>query len=237
LRRGGVIKNEALPFDLQVLDYAKNSNLVDAGPDAPEGETFTSRVGQRFRLVKESETAGADPDQHVDAPMARVAFRAKDKDDVLATHTLSLWFYPNVTKRLPLYRFPPTQVKAGGKEYTVELRYRRAYKPYAVHLLEFRHDLYIGTETPKNFSSRVRLTDPERGEDRELVIRMNDPLRYRGETFYQSSYLPGDKGTILQVVRNPGWLMPYISCFMVTVGMIAHFGTNLLAFLRKGVAL
>ena len=33
---------------------------------------------------------------------------------------------------------------------------------------------------------------------------MNNPLRYNGETFYQSSYLPGDGGTILQVVRNPG---------------------------------
>ena len=41
---------------------------------------------------------------------------------------------------------------------------------------------------------------------------MNHPLRYQGETFYQSGVLGLGKGTILQVVRNPGWLIPYISC-------------------------
>ena len=48
---------------------------------------------------------------------------------------------------------------------------------------------------------------------------MNHPLLYAGETFYQQSFLPGDTGTILQVVRNPGWLLPYISCVMVALGM------------------
>jgi hypothetical protein len=62
---------------------------------------------------------------------------------------------------------------------------------------------------------------------------MNHPLRHAGETFYQSSFLEGDTGTVLQVVKNPGWLMPYISCAMVSIGMLVHFGMHLNGFLRR----
>ncbi len=62
---------------------------------------------------------------------------------------------------------------------------------------------------------------------------MNNPLRYRGATFYQAGWIPGDRGTKLQVVTNPGWLMPYFACAMVALGMIVHFGMNLLSFLQR----
>ena len=47
---------------------------------------------------------------------------------------------------------------------------------------------------------------------------MNNPLFHSGETFYQSRFFPGEKGTVLQVVRNPVWWMPYLSCVIVTAG-------------------
>src|SRR5262245_41268481 len=62
---------------------------------------------------------------------------------------------------------------------------------------------------------------------------MNHPLRYAGETFYQSSFKPDDSGTVLQVVRNPGWLLPYVSCAMVAVGLLIHFGMRLVPAVRK----
>jgi hypothetical protein len=98
--------------------------------------------------------------------------------------------------------------------------------------------VYIGTDTAKNFASTVVLTDPSRKENREVKISMNDPLRHAGETFYQTEFLPGDKGTVLQVVKNPGWLMPYISCGLVAAGMLIHFGLHLIGFLslRRRVA-
>ena len=40
---------------------------------------------------------------------------------------------------------------------------------------------------------------------------MNDPMRYRGETFYQHTFDNAtEKATVLQVVRNPGWVLPYL---------------------------
>src|ERR671931_470504 len=88
----------------------------------------------------------------------------------------------------------------------------------------------------RNFSSRVHLSDPSGNVDRDVLIWMNHPLRYAGETFYQQSFLRGDMGTVIQVVRNPGWLIPYISCTMVGLGMLIHFGMALLAFLKKQIA-
>ncbi len=66
-----------------------------------------------------------------------------------------------------------------------------------------------------------------------MLIYMNNPLRYRGETFYQASFKPGDGGTVLQVVRNPGWLLPYIACTLGALGMLIHFGMHLTRFVNR----
>ena len=65
---------------------------------------------------------------------------------------------------------------------------------------------------------------------------MNDPLRHEGETFYQSSFEnEGEavESTVLQVVKNPGWMIPYTSCVMVTLGLLIHFLIKLTGFLTK----
>jgi cytochrome c biogenesis protein ResB len=127
-------------------------------------------------------------------------------------------------------------VEVGGKTYGLQLRFKRTYKPYALHLVDFKHDKFVGTETARNFSSHVRLVDPARNVDRDVVISMNQPLRYAGETFYQSAFKENDSGTVLQVVRNPGWLLPYISCSLVGLGMIIHFGMRLAPAIRRRTA-
>jgi hypothetical protein len=120
-----------------------------------------------------------------------------------------------------------------NRPYKIELRPRRLYKPFSVQLLDFKHDVYPGTDTPKNFSSRVRLQRPDSGEKREVLIYMNSPLRYNGETFYQASFDRDDRGTILQVVHNPSWLTPYFSCVLVAAGLIVQFMIHLIGFVRK----
>jgi len=62
---------------------------------------------------------------------------------------------------------------------------------------------------------------------------MNQPLRYDGKAFYQASFGKGDTLSILQVVENPGWLLPYISCVLVTLGLLIHFGITLRRFLKR----
>ncbi len=120
-----------------------------------------------------------------------------------------------------------------GRQYQILLRPERHYMPFSLRLLEFKHDKYPGTDIPKNFSSRVRLQRADTGEDREVLIFMNNPLRYGGETFYQASFDPDDRGSVLQVVHNPGWLTPYLACGLVGAGLLVQFLTHLIPFLKR----
>jgi ResB-like family protein len=132
--------------------------------------------------------------------------------------------------------FPrPARFQVGGKSYQIVLRPKRFYKPFAIQLVQFSHDRYAGTDIPRNFSSRVRLVDPSRHEDRETLIYMNHPLRYQGLTFYQSGFENNDKTTILQVVQNPSWLIPYVSCGLIAFGMLFQFGMHLISFIKRRV--
>jgi ABC-type transport system involved in cytochrome c biogenesis permease subunit len=127
----------------------------------------------------------------------------------------------------------PQPVEVDGKKYDVQLRFAREYRPYTVHLHDFVHAKYTGTDVPKDFASEITLVDPVRGEERRVRISMNDPLRYGGETFFQSSFKRGDKTTVLQIVRNPGLVLPYAACTIAAIGLIIHLGMSLIRFLMK----
>ena len=113
------------------------------------------------------------------------------------------------------------------------MRTARYYKPYSGTLQKFTHEKYAGTEIPKNFASKVTLIDPERNVSRDVLIYMNHPLRYRGETFYQAGFQQDDRATILQVVHNPSFLAPYVACIIVAAGLLWQFGFHLVGFARQ----
>jgi hypothetical protein len=235
LKKGGRIQNDDLPVDLEVLEFLHNSSLVpEKNAPGDEGPTFVSFTGSRFKILKQDEEPGTS--ERRDAPTVRVRFLKKGTEESLGTYVLSLWLYPNSTNRLPNFRFKPQRLRVGDKSFTVELRPKRVYKSYSIHLIKFTQKEYLGTKTPKDFTSQVRLIDASRNENREIRIWMNHPLGHDGETLYQSGVLPSGKGTILQVVKNPGWIMPYLSCAIVTLGMLIHFGLHLTAFLRRRLA-
>jgi ABC-type transport system involved in cytochrome c biogenesis permease subunit len=125
---------------------------------------------------------------------------------------------------------------SGGRRWTLAIRPKRTYLPFTLTLKDFTHDRYAGTDIPKNFSSLVRLRNPAEGEERDVLIYMNNPLRYGGYTFYQASFGKEDTLSVLQVVRNPGWLLPYFSFAIVTLGLLFQFGSHLYGMKTKGAA-
>jgi hypothetical protein len=219
---GGVIRHAALPVDVEVIRHMRNSTIPDEIPRGADNPA-TVGAGRSVVALERPEATGTETDQKVDVPSAYLTLKKKSTGESLGTYLVSV-------------ALNPQRLSIDGKIYEIALRFKRIYKPYTLHLLKFSHEVYLGTDKPKNFSSLVRLDDPTRDEHREVLIYMNEPLRYQGETFYQSSFLEGDKGTVLQVVRNPGWVMPYIACTMVSVGMIFHFGLHLIGFLRRRAA-
>jgi hypothetical protein len=127
----------------------------------------------------------------------------------------------------------PQSFTTGGRTYQLALRPVRYYKPYTITMLKFQHEIYAGTDIPSNFASTIHLSDPSRGVDRDVRIYMNNPLRYRGETFYQASFEPGDKVSVLQVVRNPAAITPYAACTLIALGLLTQFLMHLFGFARK----
>jgi hypothetical protein len=112
------------------------------------------------------------------------------------------------------------------------LRSERHYQPFSITLEKFSHDIYAGTDIPKNFSSKIRLNLAD-GNTREVLIYMNNPLRYAGLTYYQQSFANEDRTSILEVVRNPSWLVPYIACTAIALGLVIQFLIHLVAFAGK----
>jgi hypothetical protein len=135
----------------------------------------------------------------------------------------------------------PQTISAGGKTYTFTMRAAREVHPFSFTLLKATHTTYPGTDIPKDFRSRVRIDNPKTGEKREVEISMNHPLRYGGFTYYQYQMDAGQvaeqagrtPSSVLSVVRNPGWLTPYIGCGMVGVGLVIQFMFHLVGFVSK----
>jgi hypothetical protein len=127
----------------------------------------------------------------------------------------------------------PESISYGGKTWQLSLRIQRQYKPFSLHLIQVTHDIYPGSDIPKNFASLVRLRSDDGRENQEFKIYMNNPLRFGGFTFYQYQMDSANKSTVFQVVRNPSWLVPYIACTLMSLGLVIQFGISLFSFTQK----
>ncbi|MGA3178870.1 MAG: cytochrome c biogenesis protein ResB [Verrucomicrobiota bacterium] len=237
LEKGGDVRLPGLPFALRVKTYFSNS--LPAGPMSGPGAKLQAAdgIGRRLLFTAAPVTARLD-DENKPAALVEVL----TAQGSAGTWTVSTWLTRRPWSSILQQQFgallggavEARQVfTVGGRTYQLALRPVRYYKPCAITLVEFKHDVYAGTDIPSNFSSKIHLYDPARGEDRDVVIRMNSPLRYRGEAYYQASFEPGDRVSILQVVRNPTSLTPYIACSMIATGLVAQFLTHLFGFARK----
>jgi ABC-type transport system involved in cytochrome c biogenesis permease subunit len=215
------IEHADLPFNLRVHRWLPNSDL--RSPAATESNPATAGFGLRQVAVEVRQATGVGEDaERVDIPAAYVELFEKESGKSLGTYLVT----PGVGTEQP--------VEVDGRTYDIALRFERIYHPFSLTLKKFDRSNYTGTNTPKNYSSLVVLQDPARNIDREVLIWMNNPLRYSGTTFYQSGFFPGTEvGTILQVVTNPSWMTPYVACMLVATGMLAHFGLMLFRFLRR----
>ena len=217
LARGGTIQNPTLPFTIKIRQFMPNSHLVmrSQAPQAPES-LATVGFGKNIVINEEPRTV-RDDERDLSAAFIELESTMGSLGTWLVTNAIPDWQSFNLNDHT----------------YSLVLRQRRFYKQFALTLLHFAHDRYAGTDIPKNFSSRVRLIDFERNENREVLISMNDPLRYRGYTFYQSGFDNNDKTSILQVVKNPAMLMPYIACGLVALGLLTQFSMHLFGFVKK----
>ncbi len=129
----------------------------------------------------------------------------------------------------------PWAFEADGGSWAIELRRRQYDLPFSITLERFIHEFHPGTQMARTYESDVIKT--EAGRQEAINIRMNEPLRHRGYTFFQSSYYPipdSDQfGSVLAVVRNPADAMPLWATIVVTLGLLLHFGLKLARHLKR----
>ena len=218
LARADTIAVPGTPLTIKVKKFMQNADLANRGPSDPPS-LATIGVGTQVTVREKPGVTNDDLQNQVTAFVEPVAGGV----------SYGTWLVSNVLGS-------PQSFTHEGHTYTIAMRPRRWYLPYSVTLKEFRHEVYPGTDIPKNFASLVQLRDPGAKQDREVLIYMNQPLRYAGRTFYQASFGKQDTLSVLQVVENPGWLMPYIACGLVTIGLLVHFGISLRRALKKRAA-
>ena len=213
LARRLIVQHPRLPFRVAVLNYLPNATLRETTPNP--GAAATQGVGPQMIATLQPLTFKAD---ERNLPAAYVELTGPGG-------SLGTWL---VSPLLEAQRFD-----FAGRSWKIALRFARHYEPFALTLLKFSHDRYPGTEIPRNFSSRLRLHTRDGRDDRDVLISMNNPLRYAGLTFYQAGFANDDHTTVLQVVRNPSWLLPYVACAAMAAGLVWQFGLHLLEFTAR----
>jgi len=116
----------------------------------------------------------------------------------------------------------PSEVTIG--DVTVSMQYgSQAYKlPFSITLNDFIADKYPGTEQAYSaFKSKVTVNNSE-SDFYDYDIFMNNILDHKGYRFFQASFDPDEKGTVLSV--NHDWWgtwITYIGYFLLYLGLMA----------------
>ena len=253
LKAGGELNITSLPFAVRVKDNWHNSDLNFRAPMMQNTPPLTSNgVAVNFDFRKMEDVKSMD---QRNIPTAVIEFRTPTGS--LGTWVASDWtsdaalveavrnsyaqmgagMAQNIAGRLTV----PQAIEVDGKKFTFLIRAARVYHPFTLTLLKATHTTYPGTDIPKDFRSRVRIDNAPAHEQREVEISMNHPLRYGGYTYYQYQMDAGQMveqagrkpSSVLSVVRNPGWLTPYVGCAMVGVGLLMQFLYHLAGFVSK----
>ncbi len=221
LKAGSRFEQEGFPL-IQIVEAYANSYILRAADVQGPGPILkaSSGLGYTAQLL-------AFPQQltYQSNTVNTASAYVKVYDGV---HELGTWLVSSILDE----KFPPQGLSIGDKTYQIALRFKRTYFNFSLTLLEFVHERHPGTDIPKSFSSRVRIQNPSTQDDRQALIAMNQPLRYDGYTFYQSSFSEDERSSILQVVKNPSWAAPYVGIGLVSLGLIVQFLKHLLQFLK-----
>jgi hypothetical protein len=193
---------EGLPFDVEVSGFLRNCEPQPArghGSAAPDA------------FVLSALPAAKEAEQNVAGLTVRLQAPGGVRVEAL------LWGLQRA----------PFATKIDGRRWAIDLHKRRWPLPFSVTLRDFQHDLHPRTGIASSYSSDVTRTEDNVAQD--IHISMNEPMRHRGYTFYQSGWGPQNAppGTRLfstfSVVSNPADRGPLVACIIIASGLLVHF--------------
>ena len=128
-------------------------------------------------------------------------------------------------------------VNINGEYWGIKLRGKKYPVPFEVRLKEFHVEWHPGTRRPRSFMSDVFMIDG--GVEQEIRIQMNEPLRHKGYTFFQTNWGPQNdpnakvKFSQFEVVNNPADQWPKWACYVIGLGLLIHFSNKLSKYIRR----
>jgi hypothetical protein len=105
--------------------------------------------------------------------------------------------------------------------------------PFSIQLVKFTKVDHPGTQEAKSYQSLIHIENDR--INREALISMNRPFRYKTMTFYQTGFShQGDAlSSTLSVVDNPIRFVPYLSSIVTIVGLLYHYIFSFFNFIKK----
>ena len=120
----------------------------------------------------------------------------------------------------------PVGLKVGGLDFYLSYGSKLIDLPFSIKLNDFIANKYPGTEKSfSSFKSKVSVIDQSKSFDYDIY--MNNILDYKGFRFFQASFDPDEKGTVLSVnhdligttVTYTGYILLYLSmCGIFFIG-------------------
>jgi ResB-like family len=219
--RNRIFRFNDFPFALEIGGYLPNAVPVSAGERAPGSG---QHVADGYFLAEKPKEAEPEPaEQYTAGCYARLlpAGGAASQPFILAGAS-----------------FHPFTYQQGDRIFTFDMRKRLWPMPFTVKLDKFTAEFHPGTMMASKFVSNI--TRVENGSEAQVTIRMNEPMRYEGLTFFQASYGPPGAGpndkmySVFEIVRNPADKWPEWSLWIVAFGMLVTFLIKLGSFLGAG---
>ena len=235
LKPGSTLRVPGFPFKVRVKAFGPNCSF-DFKESAAQRSKITMDVNRGIGASANLSLSPREEDYSNDAAnFGYLVFQLVNGSEELGTwlavaHPAGNDRWKFVHTKLEGMAFQP--LRHEGRLWGVELRSIREYLPYSIELLKIENEFYQGTDIPHNFESHVNL-NLESGQKRKALVYMNTPLRHGGKTFYQYQMNKAADYTVFQVIRNPSWLVPYIACILLSVGLLWQFSFHLINFLRK----
>jgi cytochrome c-type biogenesis protein CcsB len=117
---------------------------------------------------------------------------------------------------------PFKQIEVGGLEFNFKYGSKLLDLPFEIKLNDFIAERYPGTEKSyASFESKVTVLEAEK-DDFDFHIYMNNILDHRGYKFFQASFDPDEKGTILSVNHDYwGTWFTYLGYYLLYFGLLA----------------
>lgn len=178
-------------------------------------------------ILRRAETENYDESLPYQSMAQFMAFKEKPLDPQPETNLTGVQLNITGTSQDGIYMAfdgmpKPIEFEHDGQSYLIMLGKAQYPLPFEIELQDFVEERYGGTDMAKSYHSDVVVRDGD--VEWPYRIEMNQPLTYRGYTFFQSSFEKGQgfEATILAVVENKGRLFPYIGTAIMTLGLLLH---------------